>query len=264
MRFYSVVFVADRSRPSLKAQVIYNLFNDPTSSCLRAFAIFARYESSVRLDVQRTLWYCAKMAKNAKILKLFIGIVIGYGLSHLIQLNSATCKQNTAVHEEEHNTQNSSQNDGKLLFVGVMTAAKYLENRAQAIQDTWAKNVPGSLVFFSSEASYSKSLPLVSLVGIDDSYPPQKKSFAMLKYMHDHFIDQYEWFMRADDDVYVRMDRLESLLRSVDSRKPWFIGQTGKSIHYYLLKLQVINQIISILIYLYIYIYLSTYICMYI
>lgn len=50
----------------------------------------------------------------------------------------------------------------------------------------------------------------------------------MLKYIHDNYIDRYEWFLRADDDVYVRADRLESLLRSIDSRKPRFIGQTGR------------------------------------
>lgn len=109
-----------------------------------------------------------------------------------------------------------------------MTAQKYLESRAEAIHSTWGQTVPGKLQFFSSEVSFSKTLPLVSLIGIDDSYPPQKKSFAMLKYIHDHYIDKYEWFMRADDDVYVRTDRLEKLLRSVDSSKPWFIGQTGK------------------------------------
>lgn len=80
-------------------------------------------------------------------------------------------------------------------------------------------------MFFSSEYSYSEHVPLVALPGVDDSYPPQKKSFRMLKYMYDHFIDQYEWFVRADDDVYIRTDRLEELLRSVDSRKAWFIGK---------------------------------------
>lgn len=65
------------------------------------------------------------------------------------------------------------------------------------------------------------------LRGVDDSYPPQKKSFMMLKYVHDHYLDKYEWFMRADDDVYIKGDRLESFLRSLNSSEPLFLGQTG-------------------------------------
>lgn len=115
-----------------------------------------------------------------------------------------------------------------MLFTGVMTAEKYLTTRAKAVWETWGKEVPGQLLIFSSENSTSNQIPLVALPGIDDRYPPQKKSFTMLKYMHDNFIDQYEWFMRADDDLYVKTDKLEELLRGVDSRKPLFIGQTGR------------------------------------
>lgn len=116
----------------------------------------------------------------------------------------------------------------KLLFIGVMTAQKYLENRALAIHNTWGKTVPGKLIFFSSSSSRTDyPLPLVPLESVEDVYPPQKKSFLMLKFMHDHFIDDFEWFMRADDDVYIRTDQLESFLRSVNSSKPQFIGQAG-------------------------------------
>lgn len=110
----------------------------------------------------------------------------------------------------------------RLLFVGVMTAEKYLSTRALAIQRTWGKSLAGRLAFFSSSTSRWESeeeLPLVALRGVDDSYPPQKKSFLMLKYMHDHYLDQYEWFMRCDDDVYVHVERLERFLRSVNSSK---------------------------------------------
>ena len=49
----------------------------------------------------------------------------------------------------------------------------------------------------------------------------------MLKYMHDHCLDKFEWFMRADDDVFIRGDKLELFLRSINSSKPHFIGQAG-------------------------------------
>ncbi|XP_051920211.1 chondroitin sulfate synthase 1 isoform X1 [Hippocampus zosterae] len=114
------------------------------------------------------------------------------------------------------------------LFVGVMTAQKYLNSRAVAAHRTWARSIPGRVEFFSSEGSdASAPVPLVALSGVDDSYPPQKKSFMMLKYMHDHYLERYEWFMRADDDVYVKGRRLEEFLRRLNSSAPVFLGQTG-------------------------------------
>lgn len=82
--------------------------------------------------------------------------------------------------------------------------------------------------FFSSEGSdTSIPIPIVALRNVDDSYPPQKKSFMMLKYMHDHYLDKYEWFMRADDDVYIKGEKLEGFLRSLNSSEAIFLGQTG-------------------------------------
>lgn len=93
---------------------------------------------------------------------------------------------------------------------------------------TWARTIPGRVEYFSSEGSdTSLPLPIVALKNVDDSYPPQKKSFMMLKYMHDHYLDQFEWFMRADDDVYIKSNRLESFLRSLNSSEAIFLGQTG-------------------------------------
>ncbi|KAF7250591.1 Chondroitin sulfate synthase 3 [Varanus komodoensis] len=120
------------------------------------------------------------------------------------------------------------------LYVGVMTAQKYLGSRALAVQRTWARSISGRVEFFSSQGSVpppalqgEQPLPVVALPGVDDSYPPQKKSFMMLKYMHDHYLDTYEWFMRADDDVYIKGEKLEEFLRSLNSSKPLYLGQTG-------------------------------------
>ncbi|XP_057331409.1 chondroitin sulfate synthase 1 [Microplitis mediator] len=128
---------------------------------------------------------------------------------------------------------NKDDNDNdNLVIVGVMTAEKYLSTRAKAVWETWGKEVPGKIIFFSSEESKvpdnCRDLPLVALPTVDDSYPPQKKSFLMLKYMWINYGDKFEWFIRADDDVYIRTDRLKKLLRSVDSTKSMYIGQAGR------------------------------------
>uniref|UniRef100_A0A1B6EH51 Hexosyltransferase n=1 Tax=Clastoptera arizonana TaxID=38151 RepID=A0A1B6EH51_9HEMI len=123
-------------------------------------------------------------------------------------------------------------NQNNLLFVGVMTAEKYLSTRAVAVYETWGKTIPGKIGFFSSQKSKRPDnfpgLPLIPLEGVDDSYPPQKKSFMMLKYMWEQYGEHFEWFFRADDDVYIRTDRIVNILKSLDSRKVYFMGQAGK------------------------------------
>ncbi len=116
----------------------------------------------------------------------------------------------------------------QFIFVGVMTAEQFLETRAKAVFDTWGRNVSGKLMFFSSSGETTLEAPVVSLPGVNDSqYPPLKKSLMMVKYMYDHHIDGYEWFMRADDDVYVRNDKLVRFLRSLNSSDDIHLGHAG-------------------------------------
>lgn len=114
------------------------------------------------------------------------------------------------------------------LFVGVVTSKQLLWSRGMAINDTWGHQLGSNILFFSSEHTQSPpNLPVVSLPGTDDTYPPQKKVYRMLKYMYDHFINNYNWFMRADDDLYVRVDRLIEFLNSLDPSTDLYIGQPG-------------------------------------
>ncbi|GFO35771.1 chondroitin sulfate synthase 1, partial [Plakobranchus ocellatus] len=114
------------------------------------------------------------------------------------------------------------------IFVGIMTAKKFIDNRGLASHRTWAGTINGQVMFFSSEGSTSAyNVPVVALPNVDDRYPPQKKSFMMLKYMHDHYLHKFEWFMRADDDVFIKGHKLEAFLRSINSSQPLFIGQAG-------------------------------------
>lgn len=83
------------------------------------------------------------------------------------------------------------------------------------------------LEFFSAPSKYRHGLAVVNLPDVDDSYPPQKKVYRMLKYMHDHYIDKFNWFMRADDDVYVRVPELLQFLSNLDPSEDLYIGSPG-------------------------------------
>lgn len=83
-----------------------------------------------------------------------------------------------------------------LLMVGIMTADSFVETRAITVWHTWAKGLPGKLLFFVGETLPKSHLetiegggmPLIRLNGVDDVYPPQKKSFAMLHWMYDNYV----------------------------------------------------------------------------
>ncbi|CAK5064836.1 unnamed protein product [Meloidogyne enterolobii] len=142
--------------------------------------------------------------------------------------------------------QQNNFNNKKLILVGVMTAKQFLETRALQIWQTWARNIPGEVIFFVSERTELSSkiknsgMKIISLRGVDDSYPPQKKSFAMLRWMYDNRYSDFNWFLRADDDLYIRSEKLakfliinfsilffHSFLHLLDPSKVLLLGQAG-------------------------------------
>ena len=116
------------------------------------------------------------------------------------------------------------------LFISVMSSSKYINTRARGVWETWGKDVPGKLAFFTGRINRTddiQDLPIIELDVPDDVYPPQTKAFKMLKYVFENFVDKYEWFIRADDDVYLRTHKLRSYLLRLDSSEDLVIGQPG-------------------------------------
>jgi len=123
------------------------------------------------------------------------------------------------------------------VFVGVMTARKYLNSRGCSAWRSWASDLVklgGEVKFFigSSDSGAPVSdcgLNLVVLKGVpDDDYPPQRKSFAMFKWMEENHGNTSYWFMRTDDDVYVNGERLLKFLGGIDHSELHFLGQAGR------------------------------------
>ena len=118
------------------------------------------------------------------------------------------------------------------LFVGVLTQGEYLLTRAKAVYETWGGQVD-KLVFFVGEdcavpASLSH-LPIVKLPGVADHvYPPLLKAFAVLQHMYTHHVNQFHWFVRADDDMYLRPDKLRQVLGQMDPSEHAYLGLSGR------------------------------------
>ena len=87
------------------------------------------------------------------------------------------------------------------------------------------------------------NIPLVRLRGVTNSYPPQKKSFLMLRHMAVHFSHKYRWFLRADDDVFVNFNTIHAFLKSISPQKSHksllYIGQV-KYFHVSIFKVSIV------------------------
>ena len=81
---------------------------------------------------------------------------------------------------------------------------------------------------FAADEGNVGGVNIVALPGVADNvYPPQRKSFSMLRHLADHHIDDYDWFMRLDDDAYISWPILEKLLRRLDPNEMLYIGSPG-------------------------------------
>ncbi|NXD50571.1 C1GLT galactosyltransferase, partial [Corvus moneduloides] len=107
----------------------------------------------------------------------------------------------------------------------VMTGPQNLEKKAKHVKATWAQRC-NKVLFMSSEEN--KDFPTVGLEtkeGRDQLYWKTIKAF---QYVYDHYFDDADWFMKADDDTYVILDNLRWLLSKYSPDQPIYFGRRFK------------------------------------
>ncbi|ESO90645.1 hypothetical protein LOTGIDRAFT_163867 [Lottia gigantea] len=117
----------------------------------------------------------------------------------------------------------------KLLLICVLTTRRHIESRALALHRVLTPDLYSDVIFFiGGEEPYNGELPVVILKGIpDDEYPPRRKSFAMLRYVNQFYGNHFNWFMRVDDDIYINLKKLESLLFRMNAEDKVYLGHPG-------------------------------------
>lgn len=122
------------------------------------------------------------------------------------------------------------------LLVGILTTEENIDSLVLAVNNTWAPLLPKIIFFtpFSRDVDFNEKynkvlgLPVVQLADVEDeNFSKTKMSFKMLKYMHDHYVNNFEWFMRVEDAMYLKPEKLLELLNSVNSSKDVYLGRPG-------------------------------------
>ena len=84
------------------------------------------------------------------------------------------------------------------------------DTNVKAVKQTWGQHC--SLLLFFSDFEDS-SIPTMNLEGVPAGYDHlTAKTMVGFDYVYKHYSDQYDWFMKADDDTFVIVENLRYLL----------------------------------------------------
>ncbi|XP_061182114.1 glycoprotein-N-acetylgalactosamine 3-beta-galactosyltransferase 1-like [Saccostrea echinata] len=109
----------------------------------------------------------------------------------------------------------------------VMTAPKNLDKKATAVKNTWGKRC-NKVIFFSSETN--TSFPTVGLQVSEGREHLTGKTIQAFKYCYEHYRDQFDWFLKADDDTFMIVENLRYFLSHHSPKSLVFFGHKFKPI----------------------------------
>jgi hypothetical protein len=135
---------------------------------------------------------------------------------------------------EHHNHRPSSR-----VLCLILTSPKYFLTRTKAVNATWAPRC--DRYFFvteypqnnmtSEEFNITKQIPIAPIRNIIAGYDhlTQKSTLAFL-FAYENYFNDFDWFVKADDDTYLIVDHLKAFLSEQNSSEPVTFGYNFKVI----------------------------------
>ncbi|KAM6958815.1 glycoprotein-N-acetylgalactosamine 3-beta-galactosyltransferase 1 [Aplochiton taeniatus] len=102
-----------------------------------------------------------------------------------------------------------------------MTGPKNLESRTKHIKATWARHC-NKVLYMSSEATDFPTVGLNVSEGREQLY---WKTIRAFQYIHEHHLQDADWFLKADDDTFVVMENLRHTLSKYSPEDPVYLGR---------------------------------------
>ncbi|XP_023036447.1 glycoprotein-N-acetylgalactosamine 3-beta-galactosyltransferase 1 [Drosophila willistoni] len=182
------------------------------------------------------------MYRNA--LCLVLGLIIGIRLTDIfvymrltsendmlyIETPAATPQvmptESVNIHNDEHNDLASLLYNETRVFCMVLTMPKSHATKAAGVKRTWGKRC-NKLIFLSSEDD--AELGAVNLHVKEKRGNLYAKVRAGFAYVHEHYGEDYDWYLKADDDTFVIMENLRWFLYPFDPDALVFFGHRFRS-----------------------------------
>ncbi|XP_018422094.1 PREDICTED: glycoprotein-N-acetylgalactosamine 3-beta-galactosyltransferase 1-like [Nanorana parkeri] len=105
-----------------------------------------------------------------------------------------------------------------------MTSPYNLKTRTIHVKYSWTRHCNISLFMSSTNDSF----PTIGLGTKEGRSKLYFKTIGAFQYIHKHYFDQADWFLKADDDTYIVMENLHLMLSNYSSDQPIYFGKLFK------------------------------------
>ncbi|OWF54304.1 Glycoprotein-N-acetylgalactosamine 3-beta-galactosyltransferase 1 [Mizuhopecten yessoensis] len=105
-----------------------------------------------------------------------------------------------------------------------MTSPLTVVSKATHVQNTWGKRCD-KILFMGSNGTQVKAKHLPVKEGREYLWQKTKEAFLHIYSSH---LNNYDWFLKADDDTYVIVENLRHFLRDKDQNKAIYFGRRFK------------------------------------
>lgn len=107
------------------------------------------------------------------------------------------------------------------LFVGVLTSKTTINSLAVAVNRTISHHLD-PVVFFTG--LYNRKVPHGMFVVSHGDERLIWNMFQTVRYIYNHFIDEYDWFYLVQDNTYTEADRIKELVRHLSMDRELYMG----------------------------------------
>lgn len=179
-----------------------------------------------------------KRSISACILLTFITLIT------ILNINSSTNTYSvstvkTQLQSTENSTRKPPSSSLPRILCLILTSPKNFLTRAQAVNDTWGPRCDGYFFITEypqenatiAEFNITEQLPIAPIENLIPGYEhlTHKTRLAFL-FAYDNYLNDFDWFVKADDDTYLFVDNLKAFLRKQNASLPVTFGYNFKVI----------------------------------
>lgn len=192
-------------------------------SSKRCLKFIKSYIEEVRKVINLTMSQRA-MAIYSYLLGSLSGVLITLLIIKYLQFDELLQQTTRPILESLHEPTSVSTidlNEEVRILCWVLTYPKNHLNKAKAVKETWGKRC-NKLVFISTLPNDDLDILLVNVT--EEHSQLWGKTKEGLKQVYQTYGNDYDWFLKADDDTWIFMENLRHFLYAYSSEMPIYFG----------------------------------------